>query len=114
MSVSFSENWELTCPDCGTRSRALIWTIVDSSEQPEVWERCRTLEINMVRCPLGHTDLVQGPLLLHDASAGRLIYSPSPVANPQEIQSSLGSVMSKLRGSPSSSELSRPKKKLTT
>src|SRR5437879_13890387 len=113
MSLSVSENWEITCPDCGTRSRALIWTIVDSSEQPEVWERCRTLEINMVRCPLGHIGPVQGPLLLHDASAGLLIYSPSPIANPQEIQSSLGSVLSKLRRPDSSSLLYRLKTTLT-
>jgi hypothetical protein len=36
MSLSYSENTNLTCPSCGARLGAEVWMLVDAAERPDL------------------------------------------------------------------------------
>jgi CHAT domain-containing protein/tetratricopeptide (TPR) repeat protein len=89
MPISLSHLLGLVCPECDVRFEFPMWIIIDETERPDLWELCRVDCIHLVRCPSGHPGRVPGPLLLHDSTRKRLLYSPRPGAASDEALSEL-------------------------
>jgi tetratricopeptide (TPR) repeat protein len=84
VSVSFSYDNSIECPECETTFSTKTWIIIDSQEQPNLWEQCRIDTIHCYLCPPGHAHRIQDPLLLHDAFSNRLLFSPSKVSSQEQ------------------------------
>jgi CHAT domain-containing protein len=83
-SISFAYDNSLHCPECEKTIHKKTWIILDSREEPDAWDRCRKDTIHCYQCPAGHACRIQAPLLLHDSSLNRLLYSPTPIASHDE------------------------------
>ena len=74
MPISRTETVRLTCPSRGHEFEARVWRLVDSTERPDLAERAREGQLNLVTCPecdwQGHWD---GHLLYHDRELERLL-----------------------------------------
>ncbi len=64
MAVSFSQQTNLTCPECEAQFSGEVWLIVDASERPDLLQRIREGTLHDMPCPNGHTRTVDAPLLL--------------------------------------------------
>ncbi len=79
MSISYQEQYQLTCPTCGTECAAPLWLILDAQEQPEAVELLLREELNLIHCQAcGHRGPAGAPLLFHDGVARRVIFAPAP------------------------------------
>jgi hypothetical protein len=79
MSISYQEQYQLTCPACGTECGAPLWLILDAQEQPEAVELLLREELNLIHChACGHRGPAGTPLLFHDGVARRVIFAPAP------------------------------------
>ena len=78
MSISFSQDTSLECPECQVMFSTDAWVLVDASERPDLAERCRDGSIFNVTCPNGHTGTLSGPLLFHDSQTQKLVFSIPP------------------------------------
>lgn len=74
--ISFSQDAQVQCPECGTPVTARIWLIIDATEHPDLIERCRQGDIHDLACPNGHAGIAKAPLLLRLASPERILFSP--------------------------------------
>ncbi|MEP7293179.1 MAG: CpXC domain-containing protein [Chloroflexota bacterium] len=64
----------LQCPNCGRPFNAVVETVIDASQDPQVKARLLSGQLNTVRCPnCGNGVTVAAPLLYHDASKELLI-----------------------------------------
>lgn len=78
MAISQTEQIDLTCPACGTRFAADVWTLVDAAERPDLAQALRDETLDAVACPAcGERVIAQAPLLLHDP-ANRRVYFAVP------------------------------------
>ena len=96
MSVSYAYSDALECRECDTTFDTKTWIIIDNREEPDAWDRCRKDTIHCWQCPQGHALRFQAPLLLHDSSANRLLYSPAPVASPDEASNDLYDLLARV------------------
>ncbi|MBC8078421.1 MAG: hypothetical protein H7Y32_20255, partial [Chloroflexales bacterium] len=70
MTISYSDQSPLTCPNCGHTFEAPIWLLLDAPERPDLLAALRAGLLNIAPCPLcGHADAGGAPLLYHDAPA---------------------------------------------
>ncbi|WP_298816297.1 CpXC domain-containing protein [Chloroflexus sp.] len=84
---------QLACPSCGTRFRALVYTLVDGGEQPELKAALLTGQLNVAVCPgCGLASMLSAPLIYHDAGKQLfLVYVPQELnSQPQEIDRFIG------------------------
>ncbi len=84
---------QLACPSCGTRFRALVYTLVDGGEQPELKAALLAGQLNVAVCPgCGLASMLSAPLIYHDAGKQLcLVYVPQELnSQPQEIERFVG------------------------
>ena len=67
MSISFSHQQEVKCPQCKRQFRSELWIIIDATERPDLLARCHNGTIFHVTCPTGHVFVMDRPLLVHNA-----------------------------------------------
>ncbi len=84
MSVSFSQETNLECPECQAKFSVDAWAVVDAVERPDLAERCRNGSIFNVTCPNGHAGMLGAPLLYHDPARQTLV-----LAMPPEVDESI-------------------------
>lgn len=79
MSISFSEQLQLTCFACGTAFSADAWVLVDAAEHPELAADLRAGTLNIVVCPsCGQQQPAGAPLLFHDGINRRVYFAVPP------------------------------------
>src|SRR5437773_208089 len=91
--LSYSRDESLECPECQRTFERKLWLVVDKDEAPGEWSQCRIDTIHCMPCDDGHAHRIQKPLLLHDSTRNRLIYSPAPPASHQQAAEDLNSLM---------------------
>lgn len=85
MTISYAEPTTLTCPACGQRFNAQVWTLVDTGERPDLYEALLDGSLNQVVCPqCGQAGPAGGPLLLHEV-AMRRVYFVAPAEIDEHI-----------------------------
>ncbi|MCB0043998.1 MAG: CHAT domain-containing protein [Caldilineaceae bacterium] len=79
MDASFSQNAQLTCPNCRRAFDAEIWLIVDAAARPDLLERIRAGALHDIPCPhCGEAGQIDAPLLLYRPdNEPRLVFSPA-------------------------------------
>lgn len=79
MSIAYQEQYQLTCPACGTECSAPLWLILDAQEQPEAVELLLREELNLIHCQAcGHRGPAGAPILFHDRVTRQVIFAPAP------------------------------------
>ncbi|EFO80766.1 hypothetical protein OSCT_1387 [Oscillochloris trichoides DG-6] len=79
MPISYQEQANLTCPNCGADVVTAIWLILDAQEQPMAVEALQRGELNRVVCPqCGEGGPAGAPLLFHDGAARLVIFAVAP------------------------------------
>ncbi|HWQ13011.1 MAG TPA: CpXC domain-containing protein [Roseiflexaceae bacterium] len=87
MAISHSEIAALTCPSCGARFDAAVWTLVDAAERPDLMDALRAGTLNAVPCPrCGRTSQAGTPLLLHDPVRRRVYFAAPSGAAEHEVR----------------------------
>jgi tetratricopeptide (TPR) repeat protein len=98
MPVSYSRRLNVNCPFCHTAFPVQQWVIVDFKERPDLRERCMDGTIQTVQCPQSHQIVCQGPLLLHDAAAKQVIFSPQDDQTEDEENADADALMERFLG----------------
>jgi hypothetical protein len=100
MAVSFAENARLTCPACANRFDADVWTLVDSTERPDLLAALRDGSLNLVTCPrCGLAGPAGAPLLLHDPQDRQVYFASPPGASEYEVREQAQALLYVLVGS---------------
>ncbi|HID51538.1 MAG TPA: hypothetical protein EYP41_05820, partial [Anaerolineae bacterium] len=99
MPHSRSQTAALTCPSCGQPFDALIWLIVDVSEQPELLDRLREGKLHDAPCPhCGHDGQIDAPLLLYRPGVDPpLLFSPAQGTTEEQDQEQAAGLINELR-----------------
>lgn len=87
MFHSFSQNYDIACPNCQQSFIHLIWLIVDIEEHPELLQQVKTETLNTATCPYCLIELGQAdtPLLIYRPSQQpALIFSPAQQTSQEE------------------------------
>lgn len=76
---SHAEPADLPCLQCGERSYAEVWIIVDADERPDLLARIRAGTLHEIACPhCGHKATINAPLLIVRPRARPvLLFSPA-------------------------------------
>lgn len=100
MPISYAENAALTCPACGERFTAEIWTLVDAAERPDLVDLLHAGALNVVTClRCGNTGPAGAPLLLHDPARRRVYFAAPADAAEHEVREQAQSLLYALVGS---------------
>ncbi|MCB9137703.1 MAG: tetratricopeptide repeat protein [Caldilineaceae bacterium] len=86
MDASFSQNAQLTCPNCRRAFDAEIWLIVDAGARPDLMERIRAGALHDIPCPhCGEAGQIDAPLLLYrPGNEPRLVFSPAQATTAEQ------------------------------
>lgn len=75
MPISFSQPYELVCPNCDTPFSAEMWVLVDAAERPDLAARVADVSLHDTACPnCGQGGVAPAPLLYHDRAARAVIF----------------------------------------
>ncbi|MCU0494147.1 MAG: CpXC domain-containing protein, partial [Chloroflexaceae bacterium] len=100
MPISYSEQSQLTCPNCGADFEATIWLLLDAGEEPQATEELRAGRLNTVTCPhCGNSGPAGAPLLFHDAATRQVIFAAAPGSAEHELREQARELHSLLVGS---------------
>jgi len=105
-SVSYSQEAQALCPQCGRPVELEVWLIVDGAERPDLLARARAGSLHTVTCPhCGHEGQVDAPLLVYQPPAGsepaggpaRLLFSPAQQTSSEQDREQAAGLLATLR-----------------
>ncbi len=97
MPLSFSQEVELTCPQCGQSFKKEVWLILDPTERPDVAEQMAGDTLHTVECPhCGAEGMLNVPMLLYRADLGRGFFSPAEQSDEEQARGQAGSLVGRL------------------